>query len=133
MEQKHDAKASRRRGRKPGVSPWAPGRTNSLVSELGVRAAGTVTVPAGTLILDLSPLSGYDFQPDDRVLTTNYAGAPGAAFSIQGQPAARDGLLVRSGLTFVHPSGRSTTRRYAGEFRDGYQSQAVFGEVRVAF
>jgi uncharacterized protein with beta-barrel porin domain len=53
----------------------------------------------------LSLLWSYDFDVDDRVLTTAYAGAPGAAFSIRGQPAARNGLLVRPGLTFVHPAG----------------------------
>jgi outer membrane lipase/esterase len=107
--------------------------TNSLVSELGVRVAGTVKTPTGTLIPDLSLLWSYDFDLDDRVLTTTYAGAPGVAFSIPGQPAAHNGLLVRPGLTFVHPAGWSTTLRYAGEFRDGYQSQAVLGEVRVQF
>jgi len=58
-----------------------------------VRVAGTVKVPAGTLILDLSRLCGHDFDLDDRVLTTVYAGAPGAAFSIQGQPAAKTACL----------------------------------------
>jgi hypothetical protein len=42
----------------------------------------------------LSLLWSYDFDVDDRVLTTAYAG-----------PAARNGLLVRPGLTFVHPAG----------------------------
>jgi outer membrane autotransporter protein len=107
--------------------------TNSLVSELGVRVTGTVKTSAGTLIPDLSLLWSYDFDVDDRLLTTTYAGAPGAAFSIEGQPTAQNGVLVRPGLTFVHPSGWSTMLRYAGEFRDGYQAHAVLGEVRVQF
>jgi outer membrane autotransporter protein len=107
--------------------------TNSLVSEVGVRITGTLKTAAGALIPDLSLLWSYDFDVDDRVLTTTYAGAPGAAFSIQGQPTARSGLAVRPGLTFVHPGGWSTMLRYSGEFRDDYQSHAVFGEVRIEF
>ncbi len=107
--------------------------THSLVSELGVRVAGTVKTAAGTLVPDLSLLWSYDFDLDDRLLTTTYAGAPGAAFSIPGQPVAQHGLLLRPGLTFLHPSGVSTALRYTGEFRDGYQAHGVLGEVRVQF
>jgi uncharacterized protein with beta-barrel porin domain len=107
--------------------------TNSLLSELGMRVTGTMKTSAGTLIPDLGLLWSHDFDVDDRLLTTTYAGAPGAAFSIPGQPNAPNGLLVRPSLTFVHPSGWSTMLRYAGEFRDGYQAHAVLGEVRIAF
>ena len=51
-----------------------------------MRVAGTVTLPAGTLIPDLSLLWRYDFDLDDRVLTTTYAGAPGAASPFRGSP-----------------------------------------------
>ncbi|RPI11187.1 MAG: autotransporter outer membrane beta-barrel domain-containing protein, partial [Zetaproteobacteria bacterium] len=107
--------------------------TNSLASELGVRITGTLKTSAGTPIPDLSLLWSYDFDVDDRVLTTTYAGAPNAAFSIEGQPTARSGLLVRPGLTFVHPGGWSTVLRYNGEFREDYRSHAVVGEVRIEF
>jgi outer membrane autotransporter protein len=107
--------------------------TNALVSELGVRVSGTVKTPAGSLIPDLSLLWRYDFDLDDRVLTTTYAGAPGMAFSIAGQPPSRHGLVVRPGLTFLHPAGVSTTLRYAGQFQNTFESHALFGEVRVQF
>jgi outer membrane autotransporter protein len=107
--------------------------TNSLVSELGVRVVGAVQTPAGTLVPDLSLLWRYDFDLDDRVLTTAYAGAPGMAFSIAGQPTSRHGLVLRPGLTFLHPAGVSTTLRYSGQFQDAFQSHAVLGEVRVQF
>jgi outer membrane autotransporter protein len=107
--------------------------THSLVSELGVRVSGMVSTPAGTLVPDLSLLWRYDFDVDDRMLTTTYAGAPGAAFSIAGQPTSRNGLVVRPGLTFVHPAGVSTTLRYTGQFQNDFQSHAVLGEVRAQF
>jgi subtilase-type serine protease len=107
--------------------------THSLVSELGLRVTGAVKASAGSLVPDLSVLWSYDFDVDDRTITTTYAGAPGTAFSVQGQPVARHGLLVRPGLTFVHRSGLSTALRYAGEFRDRYQSHGVLGEVRLEF
>jgi hypothetical protein len=42
-------------------------------------------------------------------------------------------LVVRPGLTFVHPAGVSTTLRYVGQFQNNFQSNAIFGEVRVQF
>jgi uncharacterized protein YhjY with autotransporter beta-barrel domain len=107
--------------------------THSLVSELGLRLTGVLPTRYGTWLPEVGAAWSYDFDVDDHLITTTYAGAPGTAFSVQGQPVARHGGLTRVGLTLAPTPGLSLSLRYTGEFRDDYQSHGVLGEVRVAF
>jgi outer membrane autotransporter protein len=107
--------------------------THSLVSELGLRLAGSVATRYGTWIPEVGAAWSYDFDVDDHMITSAYAGAPNAVFSVQGQPVARNGALARAGLTLAQTNGLSMSLRYTGEFRDNYQSHGVIGEVRLAF
>jgi uncharacterized protein with beta-barrel porin domain len=108
-------------------------KTDSLMSELGLRLARIFEIKYGSLIPEVSAAWSYDFDIDDRVITASFEGSPGAAFSIDGQPVERNGAVVGAGLTFVHKSGFSTSLRYRGEFRDKYRSHGVIGEVRFMF
>jgi outer membrane autotransporter protein len=107
--------------------------THSLVSELGLRVSAALPTEYGTWFPEARAAWSYDFDVDDRAITTSYAGAPGTTFSIPGQPVARHGAILGAGLTFVHRSGLSTALRYTGELRNDYQAHGVLGEVRVEF
>jgi uncharacterized protein YhjY with autotransporter beta-barrel domain len=108
-------------------------KTDSLISELGLRVARIFKSKYGRLIPELSAAWSYDFDIDDRAITTSFAGAPSAEFSIQGQEVERSGAILGAGLTFIHKSGFSTSLKYSGEFREGYKSHGVIGELRYTF
>jgi uncharacterized protein YhjY with autotransporter beta-barrel domain len=117
-----------------GVSLNIDGRqTNSLVSELGVRLARVFKTKYGSLIPEVSAAWLHDFDIDDRVITSSFAGFPGASFSIKGQDVDRNGATLGAGITFIHKSGLSTSLRYMGEFREKYKSNGIMGELRFTF
>jgi outer membrane autotransporter protein len=108
-------------------------QTDSLVSELGVRLARVFGTKCGSLIPEVSAAWLRDFDIDDRVITSSFAGSPGASFSIKGQDVEKNGATLGAGITFVHKSGLSTSLRYKGEFREKYKSNGVMGELRFTF
>jgi uncharacterized protein YhjY with autotransporter beta-barrel domain len=108
-------------------------QTNSLVSELGLRLARFFRIKYGSLIPEVSVAWLHDFDIDDRVMTSSFAGSPGASFSIKGQDVEKNGATLGAGITFVHKSGLSTSLKYRGEFREKYESNGVMGELRFTF
>jgi uncharacterized protein with beta-barrel porin domain len=117
-----------------GVSLNIDGRkTDSLVSQLGVRLARVFGTKCGSLIPEVSAAWLHDFDIDDRVITSSFAGSPGASFSIKGQDVERNGATLGAGITFIHKSGFSTSLKYMGEFREKYRSNGVMGEIRYTF
>jgi uncharacterized protein YhjY with autotransporter beta-barrel domain len=117
-----------------GVSLQIDSRqTNSLVSELGVRLARVFKTKYGSLIPEVSAAWLHDFDIDDRVITSSFAGSPGTSFSIKGQDVEKNGATLGTGITFIHKSGLSTSFKYIGEFREKYKSNGVMGELRFTF
>ena len=108
-------------------------QTQSLVSEVSLRAAGAVKTSWGTLIPEVSAGISYDFDIDDRVITAAFEGSPGASFSTNGQDAEQLGAVFGCGLTLMASNGISTSLEYKGEYRDTYQSHGVMGLLRVSF
>jgi len=108
-------------------------QTNSLISEFGLRLARVFNVKYGNLIPELSAAWLHDFDIDDRVITSSFAGSPSASFSIKGQDVERNGVILGAGITFLHKSGLSTSLKYNGNFREKYKSNAIMGELRFTF
>jgi outer membrane autotransporter protein len=108
-------------------------QTQSLVSEVSLRAAGAVKTSWGTLIPEVSAGISYDFDIDDRVITAAFEGSPGVSFSTNGQDAEQLGAVFGCGLTLMASNGISTSLEYKGEYRDTYQSHGVMGLLRVSF
>ena len=106
---------------------------DSLVSELGFCMAHAFKLENGSLTPEISAAFGYDFDIDDQVITTSFAGSPGAKFSVKGEKVEQYGAIVGAGLTFIHRSGFSTAVKYSGEFRGRDSSQGVLGELRYSF
>ena len=108
-------------------------QTDSLVSELGIRLARVFKTKCRSLIPEVSAAWLHDFDIDDRVITSSFAGSPGASFSMKGQDVERNGASLGAGITFVYKSGLSTSLKYRGEFREKYKSNGVMGELRLTF
>jgi len=107
--------------------------TNALVSELGLRISRIVPMETGLLIPEASVAWLYDFDLDDRVVKSSFAGQPGTAFSIEGTDVEQNGAAVGIGITFQGKSGFKPSLKYAGEFSDGYNAHGVTGELRWEF
>ncbi|MBN2468986.1 MAG: autotransporter domain-containing protein, partial [Deltaproteobacteria bacterium] len=108
-------------------------QTDALVSELGLRMVGCFKGKDGNLLPEVSLAWSYDFDIDDHVVKASFAGSPGSSFSMEGQDVEKHGAILGAGLTFIHQSGFSTSLRYRGEFREGYTSNGVMGEIRYTF
>jgi len=108
-------------------------QTDALVSELGLRMVGRFKGKDGNFLPEVNLAWSYDFDIDDRVVRASFAGSPGASFSMDGQDVEKHGAILGVGLTFIHQSGFSTSLRYSGEFRKGYTSHGVIGELRYTF
>ena len=85
------------------------------------------------MIPEVSVGWSYDFDIDDRTITSAFAGAPDSAFSIEGQSIEKNGLTIGTGITFINKKGFTTSLKYNGEFRNGYGAHGLIGELRYEF
>ena len=107
--------------------------TESLVSELGLRLSRLYELNSGTMIPEVSVAWNYDFDIDDRVIKTAFAGAPNSSFSMAGQQVKKHGVTIGASVTLMNKCGLNTSLRYSGEFRDGYSAHGIIGELRYEF
>ncbi|MCK4509913.1 MAG: autotransporter domain-containing protein, partial [Desulfuromonadales bacterium] len=107
--------------------------TESLVSDLGARLLRGFETSSGLVMPELSASWNYNFGIDDRMLSSSFAGYPGAEFSIKGREEEESGLILGAGLNFLGKSGVSSSLKYREEFRDGYTVHGIMGEVRMEF
>jgi outer membrane autotransporter protein len=106
--------------------------TRSLVSTAGVQATRRYQRHNGTLSLTLGAAWLHDFS-SNRVVHAAYAGAPGSPFTVPAQRVKRNGAVIDVGVGFQTQHGWTTSLRYQGEFRSGFQSHAVAGQIRYDF
>jgi outer membrane autotransporter protein len=109
-----------------------PRTTNSLVSELGVRAARGYELGRSRLVPYLSAAWKYDYDIDDRTIVSGLVGAPGTAFPLDGRSLDRNAALVGAGVLYFR-SGWSASLEYLGEFRGDYQANGIFARFDVSF
>jgi outer membrane autotransporter protein len=107
--------------------------TESLVSELGLRVSHVWKLNSSLLIPEVSVAWNYDYDIDDRTITTSFEGAPNSAFSIDGQSVEQSGVTVGTGITLMTKGGLITSVKYNGEFQEDYQAHGVIGELRYEF
>lgn len=108
-------------------------KTDSLVAELGARAARAYRMGNGTLVADIGAALNYDFDIDDQVVTASFAEAPGNSFSVSGEAVAKYGLTLSAGITLLQSRKTAAVIRYTGEFRERNTSHGLMGEFRYAF
>jgi outer membrane autotransporter protein len=107
-------------------------QTNSVVSELGLRVARPIKTSKGILIPEVKAAWQHDFAVDKRTMPITFASVP-IGFSIDGPKLVQDSATVSAALSFTSKGGITTTLKYDGEFRSGYTSHGVLGEVRLSF
>ncbi len=105
---------------------------NSFVSTAGVRASRSYQRRNGTLSLQLGAAWLHDFS-NNRVVRAAFAGAPNSTFAVPAQQVERNGALLDAGIAFQTQHGWTTSLRYQGEFRSGFQSHAIAGQLRYEF
>lgn len=108
-------------------------KTESLVSEAGIRAAYTVQQKTGKLITDMGVAWVHDFDIDNRVITASYAGAPSTAFSVKGRDIDTNGVALDLGLAFRNKQHLTTSIRLGAVIQDNYTDTGVMGQVRYEF
>lgn len=108
-------------------------RTDTLVSDLGLRLAypfkkGTwLCIPEATIAWD------HDFDIDDRHIEAAFDGSPAATFVADGRDIDEDGAVLGAGLTFINKGNVSISVEYVGELRSHYESHALTGGIRYEF
>jgi outer membrane autotransporter protein len=117
-----------------GVNLLVDGRkTESLVSDLGMRFTRPFEGKSWHCIPDVTVAWRHDFDIDDRAITAAFDGSPGVAFTTQSRDIDKDGLIIGGGLTLLNKSGVSLNFRYDGELRGDYTSQRLSGGLRLEF
>lgn len=108
-------------------------KTESLVSNLGFRFARVFEFESGRLVPEASLAWQYDFDIDDRNITTSFVGSPGNAFTIEGQDLENHSAKIGIGLTFINKRNFSFSLDYNAEFRKNYNSQGIIGYLSLTF
>ncbi|MFW6060252.1 MAG: autotransporter domain-containing protein [Phycisphaeraceae bacterium] len=106
--------------------------TETLISELGTRLVGTLQHGETRVSPFLGIAWVHDYEIDDGSVTSGFAEAPGATFTVDGADVSPDRARVEAGL------GLSDRRvavevRYQGEFASDYESHGVLGSVGIRF
>ena len=108
-------------------------QTDALFSQLGAVVAGRLSYENFEVMPELRLAWQHDFDIDDQVVTSSFAGAPGVKFSIDGQNIERNSLVAEVGATLFHKNGLSVPIKYSAEFRDDYTAHGVLGLIRYEF
>lgn len=108
-------------------------RTDSLVSNLGLRFACPFEKDHWLCIPEVTVAWDHDFDLDDRRITAAFEGAPTTTFVTDGRDIDRDGLVLGAGLTVIRRNNLSLSLTYTGELRRHYTAHALAGGMRYEF
>lgn len=108
-------------------------KTDSLVSNLGLRFACPFEKDHWLCIPEATVAWDHDFDLDDRRITAAFDGAPATTFVTDGRDIDRDGLVLGAGLTVIRRNNLSLSLKYTGELRSHYKAHALAGGMRYEF
>jgi uncharacterized protein YhjY with autotransporter beta-barrel domain len=104
--------------------------TKSLVSQMGVHISRPFKKQNGRLIPKFSLAGIYDFDIDDRAITSGFSGSPADSFTIDSQDVDHFGIAVETELSWLYKNGFGVSMSYSGEFRDSFKTHAVTAKVK---
>ncbi len=105
--------------------------TDSVVSNLGLRIGRPIGYGGGRVDSGTRPRLAARLHRDRKV-RAGYAGAQGAAFTVDGLPVQRDGAVAGLGVSY-HTGGFVARLAYRGELRSGFNAHGVFGGLQYVF
>ena len=108
-------------------------KTESLVSDLGLRLTRPFEGKSWHCIPDVTVAWRHDFDIDDRAITAAFDGSPGVAFTTQSRDIDKDGVIIGGGMMFLNKAGVSLHARFDSELRGDYTSQRLSGGLRFEF
>ncbi len=108
-------------------------KTDSLVSNLGLRFACPFEKDHWLCIPEATVAWDHNFDLDDRRITAAFDGAPATTFVTDGPDIDRDGLVLGAGLTVIRRNNLSLSLKYTGELRSHYTAHALAGGMRYEF
>jgi len=107
--------------------------TNSMFSDIGLRFRKVQERSNGYLIPELIIAWNHNYNLDDHIVSASFVGSPNAAFSVQGQDIALNGLRLGSGVSYVQNNGLTSSFFFAGELRSGYTAVGLLGQIRYDY
>ncbi len=118
----------------PGVNLIVGERkTDSLVSDLGIRFAYPFKKDNWLCIPELTLSWDHDFDIDNRRIIAAFDSSPAATFITDSRDIDKDGAIVGANVTFINHKNVSISVRYAGEFRSHYEAHSLSGRIRYEF
>jgi outer membrane autotransporter protein len=108
-------------------------KTESLVSDVGLRFIRPFTLNIWNCVPDITVAWRHDYDIDDRHITAAFDGSPGTSFTTESRDIDKDGIIIGGGVTLLNKAGVSTYFRYDSEMRGNYDSQRMSGGFRYEF
>ena len=109
----------------------APFTAESLRSTFGLSLGGKTKVFGRALSSFVSAAWRHEYQNQSRAIAAQFS--TGGSFSTQTADVERDGALVSTGLEAELGRGWSSKFGYTGDFRSGFWSHTVNGDLRLRF
>ena len=108
-------------------------KTESLVSQIGIRASNDIKQRHGRLTADVELAWVHDFGIDDRIITSSYVGSPQIVFPVEGRDIGQNGGSLNFGVSYHAKNALTVSARVGAEVRDGYRDAGVFGLLQYTF
>ncbi len=108
-------------------------KTDTLVSDLGLRFSYPFQKGAWLCIPEVSVAWDHNFDLDDRRIVAAFDGSPTTTFVTEGRDIDRDGVVLGAGLTAIRKNNVSLSVSYTGELRSHYEAHALTGGIRYEF
>lgn len=106
---------------------------HSLEAGVGLRGSMALETTAGVFRPEVSVMWTHEYLTRDLGVETQIAGSPGDVFTIRGDAADRDALLVSAGAGLWMENGSSVSLTYEGEFRAHAWAHGGTLQYRVSF
>jgi outer membrane autotransporter protein len=108
-------------------------KTDTLVSDLGLRLGMNFHTGRGTLLSELSAAWRHDFAIDEGTITASFADTPQELFTIPDADARTDGLILGASLVLKNSDRVSAALKYNLELRRDYSANSLTGEIHYGF
>lgn len=111
----------------------APNKTESLLSQLGVRLGQEYVGNSYRLFSEVGIGWLHDFDQNANQVSASFVGVPYSSFTVTEDQIATDGIFINAGMTLSSHKGLQTSLDYNTEVRRDFTSQSIMGNLHYAF